>query len=559
MRSEKDLLIDELLSVLFEEGITTKTNYYLVSLIYNYVSENKMIKFLDDKLNLKSKEITEQINEDVTKKVNNLLENYNLEEIRNSIYNILSRTKFDRHLIESSNNYICKLVYKLLEIGGDGSIVLDLGSGVGNFLANIYRLTKEDGHVLKDLIGVEINHEEALISQIALDILFDSYNRPMIINTNGLDAIDHPYNKGYVFPPFGLRNNIDEELTSKLFKDIKFTFRNTGEWTYVDTLLAGILEPNNKAVALVTGRALFNDADMEYRNALIKNGLLEGIIELPAGSLSYTAIKVFMLVFSSNNKEVKFVDASTLVSADNKRYVNLELPVDEIYNLYNSKTVKTINNEDLIDKTNLSPSVNLLEVKEIKNGVILSDCAEVITGNQYTLGIFEKKGLLSEVNTGYRILTSSDIDNGHVDLNSLKFVDFKDDKFDKFRLHKGDLIITGKSSKIKTVVIDEEPKEKVIVTGGMLIVRIKERINPTYLKVFLDSKEGQNVLKSIQKGIAIVTINASSLASITIPLVSEEEQQKIARNYNDLLDKYTKLKIELNALEEEINNFSLDI
>lgn len=559
MRNEKDLLTDELVSVLFEEGVTTKINYYLVSLLYKYVSENKMIKFLDDKLLVTSQVITEQIKEEVSVKVNNILKKYDLEEIRNSIYNILSKTRFDRHIIESSNDDICKLVYKLLEIGGDGPIVLDLGSGVGNFLANIYKLSKEDGYVLKDLIGLEINKEEALMSQMALDILFDSYNRPMIKNTNGLDKIGYPYNKGYVFPPFGVRSNIDEEQTSKLFKNIKFNFRNTGEWTYVDALLAGILEPNNKAVALVTGRALFNDADMEYRNTLIKNGLLEGIIELPAGSLSYTGIKVFMLVFSSNNKEVKFVDASLLVSADNKRYVNLELPVEEIYNLYKSTTVKTIRNEELIDKTNLSPSVNLLEVKEIKNGVVLGDYADVITGNQYTLGIFEKKGLLSEVNTGYRILTSSDIDNGHVDINSLKFVDFKDDKFDKFRLHKGDMIITSKSSKVKTVVIDEEPKEKVIVTGGMLIVRIKEGINPTYLKVFLDSKEGQNVLKSIQKGVAIVTINASSLASIMIPLVSIEEQEKIAKKYNDLLDKYTKLKIELSSLEEEINSFSLDI
>ncbi len=93
----------------------------------------------------------------------------------------------------------------------------------------------------------------------------------------------------------------------------------------------------------------------------------------------------------------------------------------------------------------------------------------------------------------------------------------------------------------------------------MLIVRIKEGFNPTYLKVFLDSKEGQNVLKSIQKGVAIVTINASSLASIMIPLVSIEEQEKIAKKCNDLLDKYTKLKIELNSLEEEINSISLDI
>ncbi len=48
---------------------------------------------------------------------------------------------------------------------------------------------------------------------------------------------------------------------------------------------------------------------------------------------------------------------------------------------------------------------------------------------------------------------------------------FKNRKFDKFAVKFGDVIVTSKSSKIKTVVIDIEPKEKILVTGGMLIVR----------------------------------------------------------------------------------------
>lgn len=392
------------------------------------------------------------------------------------------------------------------------------------------------------------------ISQMALFILSDSFLKPEIILGNALDRIDLKYTKAYTFPPLGMKNALFEKTRkSLLFPDYLFSYKNTCDWLFIDNMLKGL--DDGKAIALVTSRALTNDCDIEYRNKLISSHLLEGIIELPVGSLSFTGLKTYMLIFSKNNKQVKFLDASQLVSKDCKRYTNFELPVKTIEEMYYSSEVKTKTSEELINKSNLCPSNVLVDVKSFDNGVKLSEIADVFTGNQYTYGIFEKKKLITDEKTGYRILTSSDIENGIVQWENLHSIIMNDKKFDKFSVKYGDVIVTSKSSKVKTVVVDVIPKEKILVTGGMLIVRPKnEKINPTYLKMFFDSKAGQTAFKSVQKGSIIVTVTASGLASIEIPMISIEKQNIKAEKYNEKLSTLAAYKKEIERIENSLNN-----
>ena len=318
-------------------------------------------------------------------------------------------------------------------------------------------------------------------------------------------------------------------------------------------MLSGLLV--EKAVALVTSKALFNNADIEYRNKLVSSGWLEGIIELPAGSLSFTRIKVYMLVFSKNNKEVKFVDASNVIDIEKKRYVNLELPIKIIEDMYYSKDVKTKPIEELIDVNNLCPSTIMNVVTNFENGVKLKELADVFIGNQYTLAVFENKGLISDKITGYRILTSSDIENGMVRWKSLRSITMDNNRFDKFAVQFGDVIVTSKSSRVKTVVVDIDPKEKILVTGGMIIIRPQlDKINPTYIKMFLDSKIGQSALKSIKKGAIVTTFTASELSTIEIPMIDINRQQKKADEYNDKLSSLAAYKQEIERIENSLNN-----
>lgn len=554
MAKTNDTLI-KLNSIVRGETLGEKSSYIVISNAYIYACRNNLIYYKDDELLTTAYKMNEYVSSEAVERLNDLYNAIGLDGIRNLIYDLLSgKYNEPKSFTESSSNYISELANDLLEIDGTENIVMDFGSGTGNFLANVYKKACENKIVLKDLIGIEINIEQAHISQMALSVLSDGSVNPRIIIGNSLEKVSYTYTKAYVFPPLGLRKLLNSEFRkSFLFQDIYLSNRNTAEWVFIDSMLCGFSV--ERAVALVSGKALFSIADIEYRNKLISSGWLEGIIELPVGSLSFVGTKVYMLIFSKNNKKVKFVDASNVIDVENKRYVNLELPVKKIKDIYYSKDAKTKTIDELIDTQNLCPSIITLNVKEIKNGVELKELAKVLTGNQYTLGVFENKGLISEQKTGYKILTSSDIENGMVRWELLKSVYIKDNKFDKFAVQYGDVIVTSKSSKVKTVVIDIEPKEKILVTGGMLIVRPQlDKLNPTYLKMFLDSETGQSILKSVQKGTFVVTITASSLATIKIPMIDITKQQEKAEKYNEKISTITAYKQEIERIENSLKN-----
>ena len=93
----------------------------------------------------------------------------------------------------------------------------------------------------------------------------------------------------------------------------------------------------------------------------------------------------------------------------------------------------------------------------------------------------------------------------------------------------------------------------------MIIVRPNlKKLNSTYLKMFLDSKDGQNALRRVQKGSYIVTINASSLGTVEVPLINIEEQEIKADRYNSKLSTLVAYKNEIKRIENSLENLFLD-
>ena len=117
------------------------------------------------------------------------------------------------------------------------------------------------------------------------------------------------------------------------------------------------------------------------------------------------------------------------------------------------------------------------------------------------------------------------------------------------------MVVTSKSSKVKVGVIDFNPTEKIIVTGGMIIVRPDlTKINPIYLKVFLDSDPGRSALKMIQKGSAIVSIGSNDLAEVMIPLIDKSKQDLIANKFNNKVTNLIAFKKEIEQIEKSIKS-----
>lgn len=493
--------------------------------------------------------------DNIDKTVENLFRNelkkLNSNEIRNSLIELINTSSINAGKLGSDicPTSICKLAINLLRINA-GDIVYDLGSGMGYFLANATDFATKNNRHLKDLYGLEINLRSANLSRMVLSILGAEHYE---INVgNGLEQNSFPYNKAFTFPPINMRIPELSRKEQASFFGLKFTTRNCSEWIFIDRLLSGLTGNDKRAVAVLTPKCLFNEADREYRDNLLKTGRIESIIELPAGCLIGTNTKCCLMVFSEANKVINIVDASKILGPDPIRFMNIELPVNKILDLI--ENAPKMHSTELIGAHTLMPSQLLLKNKmKPVVGKSLNELAEVFTGCQYTAKNFEE--MFSDDETGYRILTSSDIIDGAVDWDKLQCIKYEDSKFDKYAIKKDDVIVTSKSSKVKACVVDIEPKEKILVTGGMIIVRPDAtKLKPTYLKLYLDSSNGQLALKSIQRGATIITINSKDLAGVVIPNASLEKQEEVTKKYNSKITTYLALKEELKRIENSLTN-----
>ena len=534
--------------VLQEAMLSSDYAQTFIEAVYSLFVSKNVIK--ESKINFESKEL-KSLREDLY----NLLIDLSVEELRQMVKEVLYQNHYKKYETWSSvTPQLNDLAYYLLELDKtDDNEVLDLCSENGTFITKVLESNFPD-KAQKTIYANEINYKCAYIGKLVSDIFSNDITKVEIFSKDIFkENLVVNFDKARIFCPFGMKLLSNELNSTCMFKDIIFKTISNSEWAFIDRALCN-KKDNFRAVAMVTGKSLWDNQTSLYRKHIIEGGYLEGIIELPTRVLPNISIQLYLLTFSNDNKKVKFLDASSLIIKNRNRFSEREkvvtLDVGSILDAYfDCKNTKTI--DEVLELKNLTPSLVNVKKREIKNGVNLSELAEVFTGNQYTLKNFV--GMVSEEETGYSILRSNDIDDYIVNLNNLIHINYTGTKFDKYCIKYGDVIVTSKSSKVKVGVIDFEPKEKIIVTGGMTIVRPDiTKLNPIYLKVFLDSELGQQSIKAIQKGIKVITLNSKDLSEIKIPLIDIEKQKNIANQYERKVASLLALKSEASDIEKQI-------
>lgn len=484
-------------------------------------------------------------------------------EIRSMVWAcILGADTMPYHLRDDysgSGKPLSRLVYKLLKFEKD-DIFYDFGSGLGTTLLTVYAESLQEGQIpVEHLYGSEINNNLATLSEIALRILIepDHFLDCRIDHGDAFVADIPTYTKGYVYQT-GSNTYLRDYRVSQLYPDIIFRHYNQTQWLYVDTLLAHLdKSKNSRAVAVLFSRSLSQVEHNDYVQRLISDGWIEGIIELPP-ILSGIGVNPYLVVFSQKNETVKMLVASSprFISMESlrPRYRTAELNVEEIMSVYDNPdndNCKVLTLDQLKGLNTLVPSrIPYFSLQGERAGYVpLESVADIMVGSQYTISSFVR----SSAPTGYKVLTSSDIDNGMINWDKLASVEINKTLFDKYKVRKGDVIVTTKSSKVKTAVVDIDPKDNVIVTGGMIVVRPNpELLNPTYLKMYLDSDEGGDALKSVQTGTTIVSISLSDFRKIPVPKVDIVKQTIKATRYNDKLSSINAYRDQINKLEDEL-------
>lgn len=468
--------------------------------------------------------------------------------IRNIMSIDLNNTS--RNEYQTPDQY-CKIINYILDIDKNDD-VLDIGSSYGNYLVNVNNCCD-----YKKLNGIEINMELALISKIRLVCLTGSFD---IINE---DIFKLPFNNKYdkilCNFPWGIHyKKYELDYVLQRVKDMRFNWDKISpssfDWIFIDVLLT-LMRDTGKAAAIMSSGSLFKVIDASYRKDLVNNGLIEAVIKLPLLFNSF-GFEQNLVVFSSNNKTIKFVDLSNQLDSSKfgKNNINMN-SVFEILNSENNRYISTVPVESIANNDYLLTVNNYVGKKEISfhNPRKLSDFViDVFRG--YQMSSREQEELKDE-NGNYEILTISDIDNGKIS-PELTRISSEEKRYDRYLLKNNDLIISSKGTRIKIAVVDEIFDRKIIANGNLIVLRLDtNKINPYYLEMYLNSEDGQTILHQIQTGSVIISINPSRLIDITISTLTIEEQNKIAEKYKIKKVQLEMAKEHLKKLEEEQLNF----
>lgn len=479
-------------------------------------------------------------------------EEYTEDDCVRAVREIVDNNNGINEWMYSSPSSLNKLVTKIINLK-DGESFCDFGSGDGKLLLNVFDAAHKNKFNCK-YTGYEINAKQVLVSKCLMCMLNVDTT---IINCDFMRDIHRgQFDKGYLYPPFGLKYSIDEWDSLKGIYGDLFTSRTESELLYLLKALENIKE-NGKLVTVFTTGAAFRSSGMLARKYLVENNYVEGIISLPARTLGFTAIPIDLWILKKDQKKsnvIKMLDASNNI-LDKGSKIAVELDVSTIIEEYNNNA-KCVSIED-IKKNEYSLSINIYEVEKLTDSILnpvnIEDVCKIEKGSQYTISKF--KDQISNTPTDYQLLTSINIQDGIVDYDSLPYV-YPDPKLLKFKLEEGDIVVTTKSTVVKTFVANDLPDRNIIVTGGMIILKPDtSKVNPTYVKMFLDSSIGKSEFKSIIKGNTIGFVPFKEFKErMIISCPSLEKQNKLSEQYNNMLWTINALTKQLADTKDELAN-----
>lgn len=456
----------------------------------------------------------------------------------------------------ASVSWINELVIEILKIHG-GKTLYNVDCGTSDFILEMFKKTN-----IEKAIGQTYNEDHFVISKIKAFFSEDKFSVIKISNffTSALEnneMVDMTYNSY----PLILKYEREEIITMIDSWDFPIDFPFDFEKKYSANLLWILnslqsIKPDGIIIALVPNGVLFNSIDADIRKYLVTNNYIDAIISLPTGILPFAGVASSLIILKKNIPQyhtIRMIDATEISCIQRRGKTFTQEDIDYIVDLYKSEghTEKSFNvTIDEIVKNDFYLGFGRYCSYSLINPCSLGNVTRnIFRGYQINAKELDQISIdNAEEDSEYRIINISDIRAEGFVSRELKAVRIEDvRKLNKYCVKDGDVIITAKNTTIKSAIYRNHENYKAILTGNLIAIRVNEaKLNPYYLKAFLDSKQGESVIKSIQTGTSIITLNPNSLKDMKISLLDMQLQVAIADEYmknlniiEDLLEKYS--------------------
>ena len=156
---------------------------------------------------------------------------------------------------------------------------------------------------------------------------------------------------------------------------------------------------------------------------------------------------------------------------------------------------------------------------------------------------YTKADLVDSPNDGAITLSPSNIQNGEMDYSKCTYISwFKYDESPEIKIYPGDILVVKTASVGKTAIVKMLPHKATINPQFVVLKNII--INNYYLSYYLRSETAQNYIWSIAKGAAAQTVSQKNLANLKVPVISENEQQRIVAQLDGAFAEIDMIKAE---------------
>lgn len=457
---------------------------------------------------------------------------------------------FDRGQEYLTPKCINQLAIEILGIEKDDTVV-DNCMGIGSFIAEASKVQPDASYC-----GVEINHSVAAIAEMRLSLVKSDCH---VVTGNALEDnfCGKQFNKGFSNYPFGMRIRIVSEDIGSIDR-INKTCPELSKGTSADWIfnyrLCEMLVPNGIGVAVMSLGGLWNTLDKPIRETFVKNGKVKAVIKLPTKLFPNTSIPVAMIVFGYNEGGIRFIDASNAyVEGRRQNSLNAKNIATIIDALNTDSSIsKLVSIEEIAENQfSFDPTRYNEVVEEIVDGVPFETIIKSITRGA-PLAARDLDDIASVLPTDYQYMLLANIKNGIID-KELPYLKEIPPRFEKYCIHKGNLLLSKNGYPFK-VAVAEPPEDKTILANGNLYVieLDTEKVDPYYVKAFLESDQGIVQLKRITVGATIPNIGVNQLNTIQIPLIPIEEQHKMALRYQAVLDEIELMRRKIERAENSL-------
>ncbi len=446
---------------------------------------------------------------------------------------------------------VVKLANEILRISNDK--VADFCCGIGTFLMSIIEKNPES-----QFYGVELVTDVKEVAEIRTGLIFDNVK----IERKSVLSIDDSlmFDKIFCDYPWGTRekDSIGSSDELKAIYDVIPEAQKVaaGDWVFIINVM-NHLNKNGKAVVSVSNGVTWNGGNnTAIREKFVKKGFVEAVIALPSNLYMNTGIACSLLVLSRNNKNIRMIDATEMVSVGRRQNVLSDENISKIIELLNTDNdnSKLISAKEVAENEYiLNPSRYLQKEMVIKNGVPFESVIKNITrGAQIKASVLDE--IVSDEPTNMQYLMLANLQDGIIseDLPYLKEIN---PKYEKYCIKNGSLVISKNVSPVKMAIASVKEGNKILANGNLYVIELDEdKINPYFLEAYLESENGKASLSRVAVGATLLNLPVEGLKKIIIPLPDLESQKIIADKYYAKINKIKELKYKLEKATIELGH-----